>query len=196
MAGRNGSRSASSTYALLGMLSLGPGSGYDLKKRIDGSLAHFWSESYGQIYPHLARLVAEGLAERRSERQAGKPDRQVYSLTAKGRAELARWLEAPARREPMRSELLLKIFLGGVLGPAESAAHVRRHRERQEHLLETYRTLARRLRAKHRDHPDLPYWLATLRYGERRAVATLAWCDETVRALTRLPGRPRRVRRR
>ena len=31
----------------------------DLKKRIDGSLAHFWSESYGQIYPHLARLAVQ-----------------------------------------------------------------------------------------------------------------------------------------
>jgi hypothetical protein len=54
----NGGRATTSRYALLGMLSLGPGSGYDLKKRIEGSLAHFWSESYGQIYPRGAGPLA------------------------------------------------------------------------------------------------------------------------------------------
>ncbi|MGH9601902.1 MAG: PadR family transcriptional regulator, partial [Terriglobales bacterium] len=43
-------------FALLGLLSLGPQSGYDLKKRMEQSIAHFWSESYGQIYPTLRRL--------------------------------------------------------------------------------------------------------------------------------------------
>jgi len=85
-------------YAVLGMLALGPGSGYDLKKRIEGSIAHFWSESYGQIYPILAHLASQGLVERRLERQKGKPDRQVYSITAEGQERLGAWLTAPARR--------------------------------------------------------------------------------------------------
>ncbi len=192
MASDNGGRRPTSRYALLGMLSLGPGSGYDLKKRIDGSIAHFWSESYGQIYPHLARLVDEGLAERRSERQAGRPDRQVYSLTPAGREELARWLQLPARVEPFRSELLLKLFLGAAVPPAESLAQVRRYRERQERLLESYAAVGRRLRASHRGAPGLPYWLATLAYGQRRAAALRDWCDETLRNLARAAGSPRR----
>ena len=189
------SRTPSSRYALLGMLSLGPGSGYDLKQRIDGSLAHFWSESYGQIYPHLARLVAEGLADRRVGPRASKRQRHVYSLTAAGRRELVRWLRAPARIEPFRSELLLRVFLGAILPPADSAAHVRQYRQRQVRLLRTYAALGPRLRREHRGHPGLPYWLATLRHGERRAAALLRWCDETLRVLARLPSSvPRRAR--
>ena len=95
---RRGRRGGTTSHALLGMLSLGAGSGYDLKKRIEGSIAHFWSESYGQIYPMLSRLADEGLAERTHERQQGKPDRQVYAITARGREELARWLATPARQ--------------------------------------------------------------------------------------------------
>src|SRR5688500_7085144 len=111
--GKAGRRRGRTTpHALLGMLSLGAGSGYDLKKRIEASSAHFWSESYGQIYPMLSELADQGLAERTRERQQGKPDRQVYALTPSGREVFAQWLAAPAKQEGFRSELLLKLFLG------------------------------------------------------------------------------------
>lgn len=55
-------RQNKSQYALLGMLTLGEMSGYDIKKLFDTSLRNFWGESFGQIYPILRRLVREGLA--------------------------------------------------------------------------------------------------------------------------------------
>src|SRR3989442_5298099 len=99
-------------------------SGYDVKKLIERSIAHFWSESYGQIYPILNRLAAEGLAERRRERQRGKPDRHVYSLTSKGRPELLRWLALTARLQPLRSAVLLKTFPGRARPLAHTAAPI------------------------------------------------------------------------
>src|SRR5260370_28739340 len=100
-----GRRANTSRYAILGGLSLGPRSGYDVKKLIEASIAHFWSESYGQIYPILNRLAAEGLAARRREKQRGKPDRHVYSLTPRGREELQPWLRPPAPLGPPRAAL-------------------------------------------------------------------------------------------
>ncbi|MDH3629255.1 MAG: PadR family transcriptional regulator, partial [Acidobacteriota bacterium] len=44
---------SSSRYAVLGILTLEPMSGYDIKKFIETSVAHFWRESYGNIYPLL-----------------------------------------------------------------------------------------------------------------------------------------------
>src|SRR2546429_5742806 len=81
-------RANTSRYAILGVLSRRPMSGYDVKKLIERSIAHFWSESYGQIYPILNRLAAEGLAERRREGQPGQPDRPAHSLPSNGRPEL------------------------------------------------------------------------------------------------------------
>src|SRR3989442_13387821 len=108
-AGQTTARGANtSRYAILGVLSRRPMSGYDVKKLIDRSIAHFWSESYGQIYPILNRLAAEGLAERRRERQRRKPDRHGYSLTSKGPAELLRWLALPPPLQPVPSEVPLK----------------------------------------------------------------------------------------
>ncbi len=185
-------RANTSRYAILGLLSLGPHSGYDLKKLIDRSIAHFWNESFGQIYPILRGLEAEGLARRRSERQDGKPDRQVYSLTAEGQNELQRWLQQPARPEGFRSELLLKLFLGAHVPAEANLRQLQEFRKRQQALLATYAGIEQRLRREARDHPDLPYWLLTLHYGQRRAAALASWSDEALTTLQRLRRPPRR----
>ncbi len=67
-------------HSLLGILSLRAMSGYDIRKFVRENIGYFWKESYGQIYPMLKRMAAEGLVDVRVERNSGKPDRQVYSL--------------------------------------------------------------------------------------------------------------------
>jgi len=191
-----GRRANTSRYAILGVLSLGPRSGYDVKKLIEASIAHFWSESYGQIYPILNRLAAEGLAARRREKQRGKPDRHVYSLTPRGREELERWLALPARLDPVRSELLLKLFLGGAGSVANSIAQLEHVQARQRALRDTYDGIERRLRKQMAGHPELPFWLITLRCGQHRSRAMLTWCDEALTMLRRLTARPARRARR
>ena len=104
--------SGATPNALLGLLSLGPMSGYDIRQLIPRSIGHFWSESYGQIYPGLKRLAAAGLVAKKTERKKGSPDRHVYSLTADGREQLRRWLKLPVAEEVPRNELLLKLFFG------------------------------------------------------------------------------------
>jgi len=189
-------RANTSRHAILGVLSLRPMSGYDVKKLIERSIAHFWNESYGQIYPILNRLAAEGYAERRREKQTGKPDRHVYSITAKGRQELERWLAVPARPEPARSELLLKLFLG-IAGPvADSVKQIEHVQARQREALATYEDIERQLCKEMADSPQLPFSLLTLHYGQHRCRATLQWCDESLRALARLETRRARARRR
>jgi PadR family transcriptional regulator, regulatory protein AphA len=180
-------------FAVLGMLSAGPRSGYDIKKAVDSSIAHFWSESFGQIYPILRLLTADGFVRRRHEAQRGKPDRQVYSITPRGHEALRAWLGQPARPESFRSELLLKLFLGAQVPASVSLDHVRQFRERQEALLTTYSELEGRLRREHAGHPELPYWLMTLHYGQRRAEALRDWAVDAARTLAK--GAPKETRR-
>jgi DNA-binding PadR family transcriptional regulator len=86
-------------YALLGVLSLGPASGYDIKKYCDVSIAHFWNENYGHIYPVLRQMEAEGLVDRKTEMNEGKA-RHVYHMTEQGRTVLLDCL--PYRAKPRR----------------------------------------------------------------------------------------------
>ncbi len=68
----------------LGLLTFGEASGYDLKKHFDAAFEHFFSTGYGSIYPALASLAEEGLADCTAVPQAGRPDRKVYRITAAG----------------------------------------------------------------------------------------------------------------
>lgn len=182
-----------SRYAVLGMLSIHPMSGYDIKQAIGESIGHFWDESYGRIYPTLQQLAAEGLAARKTERHDGRPERQLYSLTPRGLAELQRWLALPSREQKPRSEILLKLFFGRHV-PSEE--HIRQLEQvRRQHLqtLARYRALEKQVTTQAARHSDARYWLITIRFGEHRSRAIVNWCDETLRLLAR-EARGRRVR--
>ena len=68
------------TPVVLGLLSLGPRSGYDIKTVVDRSTRFFWAASYGQIYPELRRLEKEGLIEG-EDAPRGERGRRVYEIT-------------------------------------------------------------------------------------------------------------------
>ncbi len=178
-------REDTSRYAILGMLTIRPMSGYDIKRAIGESIAHFWDESYGRIYPTLERLAAEGFVVARTERHGGRPDRRVYALTPKGRNELRRWLALPAREQKPRSELLLKLFFGRQLPFADRVRHIERVRQTYLGALDSYRALENAVKNETDAEPDQPYWLITLRFGQHRSRAIVEWCDETLRSLPR-----------
>lgn len=172
-------------FALLGLLSFGPSSGYGLKKLVEESISHFWSESYGQIYPTLRRLEAERRVTRRKDAGRGRPQRHLYTITTAGRQELERWLALPARVEPPRSELLLRLFFGGSTSLPVSRRQVEACRALHRNLLERYDQVERSLRANYGRHPDLRWWLITLNFGRHRSHAFVEWSEETLAAISR-----------
>ena len=179
----------STPNALLGLLSLGPMSGYDIRQLIPRSIGHFWSESYGQIYPGLKRLAAAGLVEKKTERQKGRPDRHLYSLTAEGRSQLKAWLKLPVATEVPRSELLLKLFFGAHVSASVSREHVMEFMESHQKALKVYAATAKALRKEEAGDPQLPYWLMTLNMGRHRSAAMVKWCRETLVELEQIERR-------
>jgi DNA-binding PadR family transcriptional regulator len=177
------SRTNKSQYALLGMLTLRPMSGYDIKKLFDESLRNFWAESYGQIYPILKRLVAQGWATLREESQAGKPARKVYAITPKGRTALRQWLREPTDPPTFRIEVLLKLFFGPEAPQDVSRRQVRDYRAHALAALESYGAIEAGLREKAADHESLTYWLITLDYGRAFQESIVTWCDRTLKRL-------------
>ena len=173
--------------ALLGFLTWGPMSGYDLRQLIEGSIANFWSESFGRIYPILGQLTAQGLTTRHETRTEGGRPRHVYEITEAGRAELEAWLHEPTVPRPPRNERLLKLFFGARTDPIASISELERYRADLEGELEHFAGIRDRLEAIDDPPPDHRYWLLTLRHGELEAEAQLRWCDEAIRELKRAP---------
>jgi PadR family transcriptional regulator AphA len=172
-------------YAVLGALTLKPMSGYDLKRFADESVAHFWAESYGQIYPILKQLLSEGLISASSAARGRPRSRVVYSITEKGRRALRAWLAEPSQPHVGRIEVLLKLFFARNASPEVAPALVRAFRAEFAARLAAYESKARSLRAEHRGDPNLRYWLMTLSYGRHVSTALIAWADETLAALAK-----------
>ena len=178
-------RKSRTQFTILGLLAGGPLSGYDIRRSVEETIGHFWSESYGQIYPELRRVAEEGLVTRTRAGGEGRPSRQIYTLTRAGGERLRTWLGEPAEPQVQREELLLKLFLGAQASPGTSLRHVGRHREEQQQRLEILARIEDRLRELQPGAPDLAYWLATIRHGVLAAEASLRWCDEAEKLLPR-----------
>ena len=184
-------RSSSSTEVLLGLLTIQPMSGYDLGQTIRESVGHFWNESYGQIYPNLKKLAAGGFVTARTERQKGKPDRQIYSITRKGRERLADWLAVPPQPEIPRNELLLKLFFGGQVSLQISMQHVERMIETESAVLRKIGQIEKEI-DRNRQYPDVPYWKMAVRFGQLELEAHLRWAQETLAQLNKLAKKKQR----
>ncbi len=169
--------------AVLGALSVTPMSGYALRQEIRDTLGHFWSESFGQIYPALAELARHGLVERRGGERTGS---STFAITAAGTARLRELLAEPAQPAPPRNPLLLRLFFGRHLGPDACRELVQQSRARAEDQLARMAAVRRELAADASSPADRPYWLLTVSAGEHAARAQLAWADEALAALADL----------
>lgn len=160
------------------MLTVEPMSGYDMKKFCEQSLAHFWHENYGNLYPRLKRLQADTLIRGRRERRERGPDAIVYSLTRAGRRRFLDWLRQEPEPERMRSEFMLKLFFGAQAGPDATATNIRAYRRQHEAAGRQYAAIEQMLRKGLADRPEAPYWLMALRRGQLLTEARLRWCAE------------------
>ncbi len=183
-------RSSSSMEVLLGLLTIEPMSGYDLGQTVRMSIGHFWNESYGQIYPNLKKLAAAGFVTGKTEKQKGKPDRQIYSITKKGRERLAAWLKVEPQPEIPRNELLLKLFFALQADPENIIGFVERMARSESAVLERLDGLEEEIAKLHR-YPDAPYWKMVLRFGQLELEAHHRWAEGTLAELRKLNSKQR-----
>ncbi len=166
------------TPVILGLLASRPRSGYDIKAVVDRSTRFFWAASYGQIYPELRRLEAEGLIEGEDSPTGGRR-RRVYRLTGIGRQALVEWLLGPAVTVELRDESLLRLFFADAL-PREHALMLLEGRQRgHEQYLETLRAID----ARPGPAPDPPFVDLVLRWGIAFNEWGAEWCRQQLERL-------------
>ena len=171
-------------FALLGVLGLGPASGYDIKKFCDASIAHFWNENYGHIYPVLRQMETDGWVTCEPEMANGKT-RNVYHLTETGKKAYQDWLSVPPESSPARYEFLLKMFFSKDIPMEDVIARLVRSKENCLILRQTYEALATRMESALEkglcEERGLRFQYATVRYGILDVQAKIDWCEECIR---------------
>jgi PadR family transcriptional regulator AphA len=160
-------------FAILGLLTGGERSGYDLKKAAEAGIGYVWTAAKSQVYAVLPRLVEGGYATAKHVRQDRLPDKQVYRITRLGEEAFGAWLEEPVDYTASRSPFLLKIFFGGKMSRDALLAHVRRKREAAAEELAEYREIEKRIQGDERNY----FGYATLRWGMAQARAWIRWAD-------------------
>lgn len=171
-------------HAILALLDVEPGTGYDLNARFKRSVGFFWHASHQQVYKELHGLLDAGFVNCEEQAQSGKPSRKVYTLTAAGEKALDAWLHEDAPHLKIRDPLLVKVFAGRRLPPAKLAAELMRHRAVHERTLATYRELDTMIASlPPRRRARYLYPQQTLRMGMHYEQAWLNWHDECVQTL-------------
>jgi DNA-binding PadR family transcriptional regulator len=100
---------STTSYAILGLLSVQRWTTYELAKQVRRSLNWFWPRAERKLYEEPKRLVADGLATA-TKQLTGQRPRTVYGITPAGRAELRRWLGEPSAPRSTEFEGMVKVF--------------------------------------------------------------------------------------
>ncbi|WP_167047595.1 helix-turn-helix transcriptional regulator [Salinibacterium sp. ZJ454] len=97
------------TLTLLGLLSVEPSYGYDLKHSYDRYFGSQKPLAFGQVYATLARLIRDGLIAALGEEAGGGPGRKRYEILPAGRQSLEQWMFTPdIPSESLQSNLFAK----------------------------------------------------------------------------------------
>jgi PadR family transcriptional regulator, regulatory protein AphA len=106
-------------YAILGLLSWRPLSGYDLKKMFQDSVALYWSGNNNEIYRTLVNLHKQGQVSMEVLPQENLPARKIYTITEKGGAELKKWLLKTTDLPQVKHTLLIQLAWADQLSAPE-----------------------------------------------------------------------------
>ena len=164
--------------AVLALLAInGERSGYDLNKLVARSIGHVWAPAKSRLYAVLPRLAADGLATSRSISQSDRPDKQVYEITAAGRAAVDGWLRTV---EPGAEETVyLKVFLGGLTTHDVLREQLEQFRADRRARLAELEQLDRANTGRGHDR----YHRYLLELGLRSTRQSIRWAEEVLRDL-------------
>ncbi len=177
-AGRRLRVTTTTEAAVLALLALnGEQSGYDLLKHVDRSIGHVWAPAKSRLYALLPRLVDDGLASSHTVAQSTRPDKEVYALTATGRAVLDEWLATVVPNDERGFQL--KLFVGGLTTNDVLRSHVEQFRDDAQTRLAELEEVER---GNTREGNDW-YHAFLLDLGLARARQSVEWADEVLRAL-------------
>lgn len=170
---------------LLGFLTRGSLTGYELRRLMQRSVGYFFGASYGSIYPALRDLEGAGLVRSTLVVQEDRPNKKVYEITAEGRDRFrARLGEGSPADDSYRSELLMHLFFGEDHDPERLVEMVGEYADRCRAKLESLRGVEDEF-----GEGMSPYQRMCLRSGLSQFRCRIEWAAEVEEQLRALVGR-------
>lgn len=160
------------SYAVLGLLSVGTWTTYELAKQVQRSLNWFWPRAERKLYDEPKRLAALGLATATRELTGNRP-RTVYAITDEGRDALREWLGEPPAPRTVEFEAMVKVFFADAGDLEQLTATLTRI---EEEAVQRQATIARMASTRPQPFPERTHISAIgLRLQHEQEAAVLTW---------------------
>lgn len=171
-------------HLILGLLYRKADSGYDLNKRFERTVAHFWTTDQSQIYRTLYKLHDKGWVQAETVVQDGNPNKKVYSLTEAGHQELVQWLQTPLDEGlVIRDAETGQIYFGEAIGAHKMIAVQEHYIEKLKEKIAIYRSVESEVfgNIDFEAHPlGMTLSHATLQYGIQVLSLEIVWREELI----------------
>ena len=178
-------------YAILGLLSYKPMTGYNLKKMLDESISNFWAASLSQIYRELGTLESKGCLISVIEQQNDRPDKRIYSITESGKTAFKEWITNFPQKlsKETRDEFTLRIFFGSNLSKEELIMQFQTFIKEKQIQMEKIKSL-HQMSEKYVEEMELfngeqIYWKFVLRRAYLSIEMLIQWANECLEELVR-----------
>ena len=171
-------------HALLTSLLEQPSSGYELARRFDKSIGHFWQATHQQIYRELGRMEKAGWIRSDADPDAGRTRKRSYSVLPTGRDELMRWATDASPLPELRDEFMVRLRADAVTGPLGLLPELDRRRALHADKLRAYRAIeARDFPPEVEPTRQRRIHHLILKAGIRYEQGWIAWYDEAISVL-------------
>lgn len=168
------------SYAVLGLLSIAPMSGYELARAAEQSIANFWPIAKSQVYSELSRLEDLGYVQGSDIRQQRLPDKRIFEPTDVGTKVLDEWLASPEyETERYRSGFLVKFFFADRMPDEVLMKMLKDCRDSAASTLKMFEQLI----ASMAGNPDAFFRMQTASFGRKHIQANHQWAQDVLTQL-------------
>lgn len=166
---------STTSYAILGLLSLRSWTTYELAEQMRRALGQFWPRAESGIYTEPKKLVELGFAKA-TEELVGKRPRMRYEITAAGRKELKKWVPLPGAGPVIEFEQLVKIFFAEQATKSDLLAAIRRVKtDNEDYIVATSAPSADYLEERGSYPERLPWLVVCGKFLEEMELAIDRW---------------------
>ena len=177
------SRTNTSQYAVLSLLSKKKMSGYDIKMMAHKVSPFHWSESSAQIYPILKKLEIDQFVSSHLDESSGDRQRRIYAITEKGLDFLKAWLKETSQPTSYREEMLLKLTAGEHVPVEVFIKHLESYHEDIQKKIKALILIQENINISHENGVRKMYLLMTYDHASFTLDAKLKWCEKSLQQL-------------
>lgn len=174
-------------HGILGLLSYGSMTGYELMKVFNDSLSFFWSAQTSQIYRELDTIEKKGWVESEAVIQHDKPNKKVFTITELGKEALIAWLDDHSVKKQMkfRDDLTMRVFFSSKADRGLLIDELKQYKGMNESFMAGLTAAKHKYIDQKMDdiEDDTLYWQMAILRGVRSAEGNIKWVEDCLSLL-------------